>query len=217
MKAINTACLFAAAALAVMAAGCGNAGIYGKVKPEYDLVANQDKKVLIWVEAPRSAAADVDAAEKLAASLYDHLVARARIKPDNVQVQSDSRTGAPDGVQTPEAAAQQAGTELVLMVRIEEYELLPLNIRDYYFGRMLTRALLLDVQSNRPVWPKSEQGKVHDIAIELGQGGRVAVLSQMSASTAHCIVRNLYPIVKMYYKNSDERISVQEAFEMETF
>ena len=217
MKATNTVCLFAAAGLALTLAGCGDAGIYGKVKPEYDLVANQDKKVLIWVEAPRSAAADVDAAEKLAASLYDHLVARARIKPNNVQVQSDSRTAAPDGVQTPEAAARQAGTQLVLMVRIEEYELLPMNIRNYHFGRMATRSLLLDVQANQPVWPKSGQGKVHDIAIELGQGDRAAVLSQMSASTAHCIVRNLYPIVKMYYKNSDERISIQEAFEMETF
>ena len=205
------------AVCAVVLAGCAATGIYGKVKPAYDVVANQDKKVLIWVEAPRSAAADVDAAEKLAAAMSEHLVTRAKINPANLFVQADARSTPSGVVQTPEAAARQAGAGLVLLVRIEAYELLPLNIRNYHSGRMVTRALLLDVQTDRPLWPSGEQGKVHDIAIELGQGDRTAVLSQMSASMAHCIARNLYPIVKMHYKNSDERISLQEAFELETF
>lgn len=215
--ALQTVTLCAAVGWGFVLVGCDNTGLYSKVKPEYDLAANQDKKILLWVEAPRSAAADVDAAEKLAAALVEHLVARAKVKPENVLVQADSRVNPVGNVLTPESVARQEGAGLVLIVRIEEYELFPMNIRDYHFGHMMTRSLLLDVETNKHLWPKNGLGKVHDVAIELGQGNRTVVLSRMAASSAHCILRDLYPIVKSYYKNSDERISMQEAFEMETF
>lgn len=199
---------------AAAAAGGCNSGLYGKLTPAYDLVQNQDKKILILVESPRYVAADIDAPEKLSKVLQDHLI-KAKVKPQNLRVQGGSANTA---LVSPEQAAQQAGAQLVLFVRIEDYELLPVRIRDFYSARMLTRAALINAEDGAVLWPlDGDQGKLHDIAIEMGKGGRQAVLTQMTESTAHCIVRNLYPIEKLYYRNSDERIAVQQAFDMDTF
>lgn len=198
---------------AVAASGC-NPGLYGKIPPAYDLVENQDKKILIMIESPRYVAADVDAPEKLAAAVQNKLI-KAKVKPQNVILPKDA---SPASVLSPMQAGQQAGAGLVLFVRIEDYELLPISVRDFYSARMLTRAVLISAEDNAQLWPTDgRQGKLHDIVIEMGKGGREAVLTQMTESTAHCILRNLYPIEKLHYRNSDERIAVQQAFDMDTF
>ena len=199
----------------LVAGGCASDGIYSKVPPAYNLVENQNKKILLWVESPRSAGADIDVSDKLTGAIRNHLITKAKIKPDNILLAQGMQGSASNTQWTPEVAALQAGAELSLFVRIEEYELMPVNIRDFYSGRLLTRAVLLDAKTAVPLWPSDAQGKVHDIVIELGEGGREATLSRITGGTAHCIVRNLYPIVKMHYKNSDERVSLQEAFETE--
>ena len=214
---LNTVCLRVAVIVGAVAGGCASTGIYHNVPPAYNLPANQDKKVLIWIETPRSAAADPDASEKLAQALRNHLVAKANMKPENVLLAPQFGNVTADMLITPETAALQAGAGLALFVRIEEYELLPMNIRNFHSGRMLTRTILLDAQTAQPLWPSDTLGKQHDIVVELGKGDRNEMLSRLNNSTAHCIVRNLYPIKKIYYKNSDERISIQEAFELETF
>ena len=201
--------------VAVVFGGCAGTGIYSKVPPAYDLSANQNQKVLIWVEAPRSAAADPDAADKLGEALRGHLVSKAKFNPDNILLAQNTQAGTV--LATPETSALQAGAATTLFVRIEEYELLPMSLANYHSGRMLTRAVLLDAHTGQPLWPSGTQGKVHDIVIELGQGDRMAILSRMTAGSAHCILRNLYPITKLHYKQSDERVSLQEAFEQDTF
>ena len=204
-------------AVCLGASGCPTNGIYSTLTPTYNLTANQDKKILIWVESPRSAAADADAAETLAEAIGNYLMTRAKIRPENVILGQESRDASLYVLQSTEAAALQQGAELALLVRIEDYELLPMNIRNFYSGRMLTRAVLLDAATSQTLWPQGLDGKVHDIVVELGQGNRTEILSRLADGTAHCIVRNLYPIMKLHYKNSDERMSMQEAFELETF
>lgn len=203
--------------MCLIASGCPSNGIYSKLTPAYDLTANQDKKIFVWIESPRSAAADVDAAGVLAGAIRDHLVVLANVKSDNILLAGDSQDAPGQLLQSPEAAALQAGATLSLFVRIEDYELLPMNIRNFHSGRMTTRAILLDAETGQPLWPLSRQGKVHEIAIELGRGERSEILSRMAIGTAHCILRNLYPIMKLHYKTSDERVSPQEVFELETF
>ncbi len=206
-----------AVCLAGIAVFSGCADYYSKRTPEYNLVSNQDKKVLIWVDASRSSYADADAPDAVAGAIGNHLLARAGIKPHNIIYRDEAMRAGGPLPESPEAAARQVGAQLVLMVQIEDYELLSMRIRNFYSGRMMTRSLLLDVQTGQAVWPSSGVGKVHDIVIELGEGNRRRMLSRMADSTAHCILRNLYPIGKNQYRNSDERMSFQEAFEMETF
>ena len=72
-------------------------------------------------------------------------------------------------IPSPEAAALQTGAELVLIVRIEDYELLPMHTQ-LSFGRMLTHGPL-DAVTGQTLWPAGQR-RLHDIVIELGQGDR---------------------------------------------
>lgn len=214
---LKSVCRIAVMVGCLGAAGCPSTGIYSTLVPTYNLTINQDKKILVWVESPRSAAADVDAAETLAEAIRDHLLTKAKIRPENIILGQEEETASVYALQSPEAAAMQQGAGLALFVRIEDYELLPMNIRDFHSGRMLTRAVLLDASTGQTLWPQELENKMHDIVIELGQGDRTEILARLADGTAHCILRNLYPMMKLHYKNSDERLSMQEAFEMETF
>lgn len=206
-----------AAALSLWAAGCPSEGIYSKTQPTYNLTAHQDRKIYIWVEAPRSAAADPDAAEALGRAIRNYLLTRVKVNPQNIIWEQAEPNASRHVIQSPQAVALQTGAELVLFVRIEDYELLPMHIRNYHSGRMLTRTVLLDAVTGQTLWPAGQQGKMHDIVIELGQGDRAETLSRLTDGSAHCILRNLYPVTKMHYRHSDERVSSQEIFELETF
>ena len=218
--ALNNICRVAVALVCLGAAGCGSSGMYSMLTPAYSLAANQNRKIFIWIESPRSAGADVEAPSALGSALRDRLVAQANVRPENIFLAESDQGALYAPMQTPEAAALAAGAELALLVRIEDYELLPMYVRNYHSGRLLTRAVLLDATTGQTLWPlgpEGQKGKAHDIVVELGQGERSAILQRMVSSTAHCILRDLYPIMKMHYKTSDERVSLQEAFEMETF
>ena len=78
---LQIVCRLIATVFCLGAVGCDSTGLYKTVTPAYNLRANQDKTVLVWVEAPRSAGADVDTTEVLAAALRDHMVGPAKIKP----------------------------------------------------------------------------------------------------------------------------------------
>lgn len=206
-----------AAALCLWVAGCPSDNIYSKIQPTYNLTAHQDRKIYIWVEAPRSAAADPDAAEALGRAIRNYLLTRVKVNPQNIVWEQAGPDAARNVIPSPEAAALQTGAELVLIVRIEDYELLPMHIRNYHSGRMLTRTVLLDAVTGQTLWPAGQQGRLHDIVIELGQGDRAETLSRLTDGSAHCILRNLYPVTKMHYRHSDERVSSQEMYELETF
>lgn len=206
-----------AAALCLWVAGCPSDNIYSKIQPTYNLTAHQDRKIYIWVEAPRSAAADPDAAEALGRAIRNYLLTRVKVNPQNIIWEQAEPNASRHVIQSPQAVALQTGAELVLFVRIEDYELLPMHIRNYHSGRMLTRTVLLDAVTGQTLWPEVQQGKMHDIVIELGQGDRAETLSRLTDGSAHCILRNLYPVAKMHYRHSDERVSSQEIFELETF
>ena len=205
------------AALRPWVARCPSDNIYSKIQPTYNLTAHQDRKIYIWVEAPRSAAADPDAAEALGRAIRNYLLTRVKVNPQNIIWEQAEPNASRHVIQSPQAVALQTGAELVLFVRIEDYELLPMHIRNYHSGRMLTRTVLLDAVTGQTLWPEVQQGKMHDIVIELGQGDRAETLSRLTDGSAHCILRNLYPVAKMHYRHSDERVSSQEIFELETF
>ena len=79
------------------------------------------------------------------------------------------------------------------------------------------RAILLDVDLPTAVWPKQPEGKMFHIAVEVETGGRDAAISRLVSGASHCTVRYLYPCDKLKFKYPDERVSVQEAFELETY
>ncbi|OQY05266.1 MAG: hypothetical protein B6I25_05815 [Planctomycetales bacterium 4572_13] len=55
-----------------------------KIPPAYDLKGQQDRKVFIWVECPRSANADFDVQEKLITAFQLYLTEKAGFNAENI-------------------------------------------------------------------------------------------------------------------------------------
>jgi len=183
--------------------------------PAYNLQEQQERKVLIWVECPRSANADFDVQEKLATAFRLYLVGKAGFEPENIIISSLS-----DGealLLDPKKIARSQGAGYLLLVQVDKYESDYLQIRDYYAGEMISRAVLYDVDSGETLWPSQPEGKMVHVAFEMESGGREALVNRLTSATAHCVSRNLYPCEKLKYKTAGERVSSQEAFEIETY
>ena len=191
-------------------------GPYEKgIPPAYDLREQQDRKVLVWVECPRSANADFDVQERLATAFRLYLVEKAKFDSENVILSSIS-----DGdalLLDPKKIARSQGLGYLLLIQVDKYEADFLQIRDYYAGEMVSRAVLFDVDLGETLWPGQPEGKMIHVAVEMETKGREALISRLASATAHCVSRNLYPCEKLKYKTADERVSLQEAYEMETY
>ena len=186
-----------------------------KTVPAYNLKARQDRKVMIWVECPHSAGTDFNVAQKLASTLRLTFIEKGGFEPENVIVgpMADSDNAAVDLQET----ARSLGAGYLLLVQVDSYSIDFLRVRDYYAGEMVTRAVLQDVDVGARVWPQQPGGKMVHVAVEIEVKGRDVLVSRLLSAAAHCTLRNLYPCNKLKFKHADERISMQEAYEIETF
>ena len=203
-------------------AGCNifgflaNAGPFEKkTVPAYDLKAQQDRKVMVWVECPRSAGADFDVPQKLAEVFRLTLIEKGGLEPENVILGPalDAGNSPVDLRET----ARSLGAGYVLLVHVDLYSIDFLRIRDYYTGEMVVRAVLQDTDMGTRVWPEHPEGKMVHVAVEIESRGREALVTRLISAAAHCILRNLYPCDKLKFKHADERVSMQEAYEIETY
>jgi len=205
-----------------MASGCTalsfllSSGPYEKkIPPAYDLQDQQDRKVLVWIECPRSANADFDVQEKLITAFQLYMVGKMEFDPENIILSSSVSNKSL--LLDPKKIARSQGAGYLLLVQVDKYEADFLQIRDYFAGELVTRAVLLDVDSGQTLWPSQPEGKMIHIAVEMETKGREALVSRLTSATAHCVLRYLYPCEKLKFKTAGERISLQEAYEMETY
>jgi len=193
-----------------------NAGPFEKkTVPAYDLKAQQDRKVMIWIECPRSAGADFEVPKKLGDVLRFTLIEKGGFEPENVIVGPALDAG--NYAMDLRAAARSLGAGYVLLVHVDSYSIDFLRVRDYYSGEMVTRAVLQDTDMGTRVWPEQPAGKMVHIAVEMDSNGRDVLVNRLISAAAHCTLRNLYPCDKLKFKHADERVSMQEAYEIETY
>lgn len=186
-----------------------------KHQPAYNLREQQNRKVLIWVECPQSARADYDLPEKLALAFQLYMTEKAKFDSENIILNPIS-----DGselILNPIKVARSQGAGYVLLVHVDHYESDFLQIRNYYSGELITRAVLFDAETKSQVWPTQPAGEMVHISVEMETQGRSALLSRLVSASVHCTMRYLYPCDKLKYKHGDERISTQEVFEFETY
>jgi hypothetical protein len=185
------------------------------VAPAYNLQKQQDRKVMIWVECPHSSGADYDSPETVAGTFMLYLIEKAKFDPENVVVAPtvDNKHAVVDPLQI----ARDQGVGYLLLVQVDAYEVDSMGVRNYYAGEMVTRALLMDVDLGAAVWPKQPEGKMIHVSVEMETEGRGALVVRLTSAAAHCTLRYLYPCDKLKYKHVDERISLQEAYEIETY
>ena len=183
--------------------------------PAYDLQDQQERKVLVWIECPRSANADFDVRKKLTSAFQLYIIERADFDVENVLLNP------PAGTETllldPKKIARSQGAGYLLLVHVDKYESDFLQIRDFYAGELITRSVLFDLDLDTAVWPSQPAGKMIHISVAMEEDGRDALVSRLTSATAHCVLRYLYPCDKLKFKTADEIVSLQEAYEMETY
>lgn len=187
-----------------------------KVKPEFDIKAQSNQKVFVWVEPTPTSRADVEVSDLLAQSLGLQLIKKAGLKKSNVII-GNTAENQRDFFVKPEVLAEKAGAGMVLYVQLEQFELINMHSNQIYSGRIQSRSVLLDVKNGQILWPGSAGSRVTDIGIDMMAKGRDAMLSRLTAASAHCIVRNLYACYKTEYRVNEERSDLNEMIQQDVY
>ncbi|MEN6307593.1 MAG: hypothetical protein ABFD91_07550, partial [Anaerohalosphaeraceae bacterium] len=160
--------------------------------------------------------ADVEISDMLAQSVGLQLTKKAGLKKSNVIIGNTAESQR-DVLVQPEVLAEKAGAEMVLYVRLEQFELINMHSNQIYSARMLCRGVLLDVKSGQTLWPTNTGSLETDIGIDMMAKGRDAMLSRLCAASAHCIVRNLYTCYKTEYRVNEERSNLNEMIQQDVY
>jgi hypothetical protein len=178
------------------------------VKPSCDLKSMLKQKTLfVWVESLPGSGADAGVAEQLNQAILTQLSKKAGISEKSLLTQ---HTAVYDPSQTPAALGRQAGAELVLYIRLEDFEVIKLHGNKIYSGQMRARAVLIDSQTEKIVCPMDAEGLVADVAMDLSTEGRENLVMTLNAAAAHCIVRHFYTCTKNEYRVNEERSTLNE-------
>jgi hypothetical protein len=181
------------------------------VTPDCDLKPLlKQKTVFVWAESLPGSGADAGVARQLNQAILTQLRKKAGISEKSLLTQAALHTAVYDRSQTPAALGRQAGADLVLYVRLEEFEVINLHGDKIYSGQMLARAILIDSQTEKIVCPAGAEGIVADVATDLSTVGREDMVMTLSAAAAHCIVRHFYTCPKNEYRVNEERSTLNE-------
>lgn len=212
---IGAFCLFTLSGCTILGFLASAGPFEKKTVPVYDLKAQQDRKVMIWVECPVSSGADYDLSKKLATAFQLTLIEKGKLKAENIILPPERESG--NVLVDVQEVARSQGAGYALLVHVDTYSIDSLRVRDYYSGELVIRTVLQDTDLGSRVWPQQPEGKMIHMAVEIGTEGRDALVSRLASGAAHCTLRYLYPCDKLKFKHSDEKVSIQEAFEMETY
>ena len=179
-----------------------------KIPAEYDLKANSEGGILIYVEPSVGSGVGVSPQPEMADMIKAYMAKRAKIKDKYINVQSQvslSQIKDDDfeGL-SPAQIGKKLSAGLVLHVKIENYGLYQMSNRGYYSGSMVTRSVLYDVETGKAVWPADSNGRVFRTNVELELGGQSATSNRLLKAMGYCIVRNFYDCIRNQYRTSDE-------------
>ena len=177
-----------------------------KVPAEYEL-HRTESRILVFVDQARSSGAGFHVRGALDAAVIGYLTNKVRIDTNNIIVSAGytpSRVQAYAGL-SPAQIGQKAGADLVLYIRIDEYELEQMDRRGYFTGSIATRSVLVDVDSAKILWPASKEARLNKIKMELETGGREAASNRLMSGSAHCITRYFYDCPGPRFRWGDEQ------------
>jgi hypothetical protein len=215
MKMTNICILLA---LTVILSGCEvlNLGeilvtpTYGeqKIPAEYDLKANSEGEILIFVEGSPSSGSSLSLEDQISKVVKSYMVKRAKIKDKYVFPLSrlSMARGNGDSLKglSPVQIGKKLNKSLVLHVIIDNNQLYQMSGRGYYDGTLVTRTRLFDVETGQVLWPDEKGGRIVKTHVELETAGRKAASQRLQSATGHCIVRSLYNCIRNKYRIKDE-------------
>jgi len=205
----------------VWSGGCNVVGFMGsptphekKVPSEYKLRGTKSR-VLVFVDQARSSTVGFQVRGVLDKAVAAYLVKKVRVDENDIIASAGYTSSGLDAYSglSPAQIGKKAGADLVLYIRIDKYGLNEMDRRGYYDGAMITRSVLVDVDSAKVVWPASKEARLIRLKVELETGGREAASNRLMSGTAHCITRYFYDCPGDQFRRGDE----QKEFEFENW
>ncbi len=180
-----------------------------KVEAQYDLSEHGEGKILVLVRQPYLLGADVNLRYHLSERLNKILVKKMKLPAENIisyDQLSEFRSKRSDFLSLSAREAGQAiGSQLVLYVMVEKYELAELPEPDFYSGSFETSARVVEVSSGKVLWPATGGHKTTKVGFDLETSGVEAAVSRLIAANAHCMSRYLYDSPAKTFKIADDR------------
>ena len=178
------------------------------IPAEYKLRSTQKKKLLVFVDRAKSSNVSFSVAPALSEMVEVFLQKKVRISSKNIisskGLSAFSRLADLEKL-SPAEIGKKFGAGLVLYILIEDHNLYKTPSGGYYSGSLVTRSVLLDVDSDAVVWPVSGEGRVARTGFKLEISGREAAAERLNVAMAHCITRCFYNCSRRAYKISDEQ------------
>ena len=179
-----------------------------KIPAEYDLKANSEGGILIYVEGSPSSGSSLSLEDQASKIIKGYMVKRAKIKDKYVLPLSRLSLARANGDALKGLAPVHIGKKLekslVLHVIIENNQLYQMSGRGYYDGTLVTRTRLYDVETGQVLWPDEKGGRIVKTHVELETAGRKVASERLLSATGHCIVRSLYNCIRNKYRIKDE-------------
>ncbi len=184
-----------------------------KIPAQYEIRKNQDKKILILVEAARASRADKRIVEALGADIALKLKKNAKVNEKNLILAWTNPQTAIEQDGSPANIAKKMDAGIAFYIVIEHFELYPAGHKDYYSGQLITSAAIVDANTSRIIWPEDTGVKRARSVVELETFGMASALDRLTQANAHILTRYLYDCPADRFKLADEGSYLIEAME----
>lgn len=208
--------VFLSVVIVLFTSSCGFISLLGtptrherKIAAEYDLSQRKGEKILMLVDQPGWLNTEVNLRYYLTNAVADSLVAKVRISPESFveySQLSEFRSNISNFSQlTHQDVGKAMGADMVLVVRIDRYELSNIKDTNYYTGLLHAKCVLLDAKTGDQLWPESGSFKDIKVGFDVEPRGRKAAVGRLANAVAHCITRYMYDCPKAKFDIFEER------------
>jgi hypothetical protein len=205
----------------VMLVFCGGCNILGwilapgpydrKYTPEYKIKDHAKDKVMVVIDRDAGGEFGIKMRSQLRDAIGTLLVARAGVNKKYLEVRSEidtlKQTNGASLNYSPAQLGAEAGVGLVLYTHVLNYKLYPSGPQGFFIGSLDTATVIIDVEKKKVVWPADGNAKIVRMQVGIENEGKDDTVEKLMTSTAHGIVRYLYPIRHRYFKTSMEKVS----------
>lgn len=201
--------------------GCRAAGVLlspsiyeQKIPAEYKIAPQAKKGLLVFVDGATGVTRSRQVIPDLTEVVKELLVKRAKVNKkyiksdkelESLRARRDDRS-----VLSPVHIGKEAGAGIVLYILIEDYGLQLVDNRGFYAGSLITRSVVIDVESGNVLWPVNGQGKLTIVKFALETKGKEVAKDRLALGVAQCVTRYLYDCPKPMFKASDEFVMYKE-------
>ncbi|MCX5635558.1 MAG: hypothetical protein NTW55_06960 [Planctomycetota bacterium] len=180
-----------------------------KIPAQYDIIKNKGDKILILVEQPGWLNVQVDMRSYLTDSISREITQKTKISAGRFipyNKLSEYRSNTPNFASLlPVEIGKAMDANIVLVVRIDDFQMAQLVDSGYYKAALDAKAILFDSVTGVQLWPAGGNGKIIKVGFEIEQGGRDIATSRLAAAAAYCTVRYFYNCPKDQFKIADDR------------